>query len=117
MYLQIYRVIVNIIEIFNPNKTNVIVGCIYRHPHIDLNEFNDYYLNNLLDKLSKENKTVFLLGDFNIDLLNYNQHSLPQFFIARNIFLNPPSTKLNIFKRDWPKFDQENFILDYLSVD
>ena len=64
------------IEILNPKKTNVSVGCIYRHPHMDLNEFNDYYINNLLDKLSKENKTVFLLGDFNIDLLNYDQHSL-----------------------------------------
>ena len=32
-------------------------------------------LNDLLDKLSKENKTVFHLDDFNIDLLNYDQHS------------------------------------------
>ena len=24
---------------------------------------------------------------------------------------------LNIFERDWPKFDQENFFLNYLSVD
>ena len=56
----------------NPKKTNMIVGCIYRHPYMDLNEFNDYYVNNLLDKLSKENKTVLLLGDFNVDLLNYD---------------------------------------------
>ena len=48
---------------------------------MDLNEFNDYYINNLLDKLSKENKTVFLLGDFNIDLLNYDQHSLTNEFL------------------------------------
>ena len=38
------------IEILNSNKTNVIVGCIYRHSHMDLNEFNDCYVNNLLDK-------------------------------------------------------------------
>ena len=63
------------IEILNPKKANVIMRCIYRHPHMDLNEFNDYYVNNLLDWLSKENKTVFLLDDFNIDLLNYDQHS------------------------------------------
>ena len=69
------------IEILAPKKTRVIVGCIYRHPHMDLNEFNDYYINNLLDKLSKENKTVFLLGDFNIDLLNYDQHSLTNEFL------------------------------------
>ena len=62
------------IEMLNPKKTNVIVGCIYRHPHMDLNEFNDYYINNLLDMLSKEN-TIFLLGNFNIVLLNYDQHA------------------------------------------
>ena len=33
------------IEITNPTKTNIIVGCIYRDPTIDLNEFNCYYLN------------------------------------------------------------------------
>ena len=67
-------------------KTNVIMGCIYCHPHMDLHEFNDYCINNLLDKLSKENKTVFLLGDFDIHLLNYGQHSLT------NEFLDPLSS-------------------------
>ena len=34
---------------------------------------NDHYLNPLLDNLSKEaNKTIALLGDFNIDLLNFD---------------------------------------------
>ena len=32
------------------------------------------YLNTFLDKLSKENKQLFLLGDFNINVLNYNDH-------------------------------------------
>ena len=41
----------------------------YRHPNIDLDESNDNYLNIFLDKISKENKCVFLLGDFNVDLL------------------------------------------------
>ena len=31
-------------------------------------------INPLFNKLSKEKKQVFLLGDFNIDLLNYNDH-------------------------------------------
>ena len=42
---------------------------------------------------------------------------LLQFLITPDISSNPPSTKLNIFERDWFKFDQENLILDYLSVD
>ena len=32
---------------------------------MNLNEFNDNYLNILLQKNSKEKKNVFLLGDFN----------------------------------------------------
>ena len=32
---------------------------------MNLNEFNDNYLNILLQKISKEKKNVFLLGDFN----------------------------------------------------
>ena len=35
---------------------------------MDLNEFNNIYLSKLLDILSKEKKTVFQLGEFNIDL-------------------------------------------------
>ena len=55
---------------------------------MNLNEFNEFYLNNLLDKLSKENKTVFLLGDFNIKLLNYDQDT------SKNEFFNPLSYHL-----------------------
>ena len=34
------------------------------------------------------------------------------------MFGNIPGNKSNIYERDWSKFDQENFILDYyFSVD
>ena len=40
---------------------------------MDIFIFNDHYLNPLLDNLSKEaNKTIVLLGDLNIDLLNFD---------------------------------------------
>ena len=42
---------------------------------------------------------------------------LSQFLIVPNIFSNPPSNKSNIYERDWSNFDQENFILDYFSID
>ena len=42
------------IEIINPKKTNIIIGRTYRHPTMNLNEFNDNYLNILLQKISKE---------------------------------------------------------------
>ena len=40
---------------------------------MELSEFNNHYLSNLLDNLSDENKTVVLLGDFNADLLKYDK--------------------------------------------
>ena len=55
-----------------------------------LNNFNNHYLNLLLAKLSKEKKTVFLLGDFNVDLSKYEQHSLTNEFLdslASSMFL------------------------------
>ena len=33
------------------------------------------------------------------------------------MFGNILGNKSNIYERDWSKFDQENFILDYFSVD
>ena len=57
-------------EIVNFRKSNIIVGCLYKLPNIDVNDFNQSYLNTLLDKIFKENKQVFLFGDFNINLLN-----------------------------------------------
>ena len=37
-------------------------------------EFNSIYLNDLLEKLSHENKKIILMGDFDIDLLKYDTH-------------------------------------------
>ena len=130
-------------------------------------------IDKLLENISKEQKFIFLLGDFNVNLLNYNEHNqtnefldflasnsfiplilertritshsntlidnmfsyvidsdiisgnltafisghLPQFAIIPNMFGNIPSNKSNVYERDWPKFDQENFTLDYFSVD
>ena len=45
------------------------MGCVYRHPSMELSEFDNYYLSNLLETLSNENKTVALLGDFNSNLI------------------------------------------------
>ena len=57
------------IEICNKGKKNIIIGCIYRHPSMELDEFNDDFLEPLLEELSTKDKTVFLMGDFNVDLM------------------------------------------------
>ena len=53
--------------------SNIVVGCVYKHPNMDVLDFNSL-INQLIDKISKEQKQIFLLGDFNINLLNYNEH-------------------------------------------
>ena len=44
---------------------------------MNINEFNNDYLNELLNKLSKESITMFLLGDLNINLLKYDIYLPP----------------------------------------
>ena len=129
-------------------------------------DFDSNYLNNVVEKVLKEQKSVFVLGDFNINLLNDNVHNptaefldslasksflpfiwqparitthsktlidkiftkviLPDLLcgnLAATIsehlsqFLIVPSNKSNIYERNWSNFDQENFILDYFSID
>ena len=48
---------------------------------MDLTDFNCSYLNILLEKISKEQKSIFLLGDFNVNLLNYNEHTQTNEFL------------------------------------
>ena len=63
------------IEIVKPKRTIIIVVVIYRHLSMDLIALNCNYLNKLLQNIPKEQKAIFLLGDFNVNLLNYNEHS------------------------------------------
>ena len=49
---------------------------------MDVTDFNGNYLNNLFEKTSKAQKSIFLLGDFNVDLLNYNEHNEANEFLA-----------------------------------
>ena len=51
------------VEIINKGKKNTIIGCIYRHPCMDIDDFNVNF-EELMEKISSENKEVFLVGDF-----------------------------------------------------
>ena len=42
---------------------------------------------------------------------------LPQFAVIPNMFGNIASNKSNTYEREWSKFDRENFVLDYFSID
>ena len=55
-------------EVENPGKKSEIYGCIYRHPCMDADIFNEL-LDKLLKKITAEKKVTYLMGDFNMDLL------------------------------------------------
>ena len=138
----------------------------------EITDLKNNYLTQTFEIVSKEQKLP-LLGNFNINLLNYNDHQptndfldslasnsfipyilhptritnhsktlidnifsnfispdiisgnitatisdhLPQFSFVPNILSNPPTQKSSYYKRDWSKFKQENFILDYFDKD
>ena len=57
---------------------------------MDVLDFKNNCLNQILEILSKEHKQVFLYGDFNINLLNYNDHQPTNDFLdslASNSFI------------------------------
>ena len=57
---------------------------------MDLKKFNINYLNKLLEIISKEQKSIFLMWDFNLNLLNHNNHNQNQEFLdslASDLFL------------------------------
>lgn len=57
------------LEIYVQNKRNIIIAVVYRDPHTNVEEFN-CEIDACLQKLGKENKDVYIMGDFNINLLN-----------------------------------------------
>ena len=49
---------------------------------MELSDFNNHFLSVLLEKISKENKMVVLLEDFNADLLKYDHDEVSGFLDA-----------------------------------
>ena len=58
------------VEIVYEKRKNLVIGCVYKHPKMCTEYFNSDFLYPLLDKVNKEKKSLILMGDFNINLLN-----------------------------------------------
>ena len=65
------------IEIKNKKSKNIICGSIYRHPHDNLQKFDNFleYMEMTLNKISNEQKDTYICGDFNSDLLKLDRVS------------------------------------------
>ena len=111
------------IEIENVGK-NIVVCCIYRPPNRSINSFSEY-VHELLNKFV--NKTLYVVGDFNINILNHEKHKETNDFIdlmySKGVFplitkptriTNTTSTLIdNIFTNDLDhKYTSGAFICD-----
>jgi exonuclease III len=56
------------------SSKNIVIGIIYRSPSFNSEGEFTAFLNQLLSSVSSENKDFILMGDANIDLLNYKMH-------------------------------------------
>ena len=61
------------VEINRPKEKNIIVGVVYRPPNQKLQDFMNS-LDLLLASISKENKICYVVGDWNLDLINHHCH-------------------------------------------
>ena len=68
------------VEITVPQGKNIIVGSVYRPPNYNVASFLDKF-NDILSNISKDNNQCYLMGDFNLDLLQYNRHTATQEFV------------------------------------
>ena len=66
-------------EITVPHGKNIIFGSVYRPPNQNMALFLDKF-NDILSRISKDNKQCYVMGDFNLDL-EYNHHTPTQEFI------------------------------------
>ena len=64
------------VEFLSRTDKNTVCCCVHRHPNTDVQEFlNLTDIQYLLEKVTKERKSVFLMSDFNLNPLNYETHS------------------------------------------
>ena len=59
---------------------NAIVGVLYRPPGMDVKIFNEY-LDNILSQVKAEKKLLYIMGDYNIDLLQADKHQASEEFL------------------------------------
>jgi exonuclease III len=62
------------IELVNNHNSNVVIGVVYKSPSAPLNNFIEL-INDILACVNNENKKCYIMGDFNIDLLQYDTHN------------------------------------------
>ena len=82
------------IEIKFPKQANVICGVVYRQ-HNSPGRFLEYF-DQTLEKLSASSKSIYIMGDFNVNLLRAESRKYSHNFLlsCKAILLSLPSINL-----------------------
>src|ERR1700733_9640988 len=116
------------IKITYPKSSILLIGVIYRPPGDPLSDFNENF-SQLPTELTKSKREIILLGDFNVDLLKYNNHQPTNQFletitshhflpaILRPTRITDTSATLidNIFTNLWPQIVNSALLVSDIS--
>ena len=75
------------VEIQVDKSKNILIGCAYRHPNGNIDDFITY-TSKCIKKINKEKKECYLSGDFNQDLLKFSTINKTAEFINTMTSLN-----------------------------
>ena len=100
------------VEIVNTKAKNVLCCCAYRHPSVSPVRFKEY-LESTLSQLTSENKSIFIMGNFNINLLNCESHPESNDFLLmlNSFFFNLISYNQHVLLKD-----QQRSLIIYLQI-
>ncbi|XP_065674721.1 uncharacterized protein LOC136091287 [Hydra vulgaris] len=60
------------IEVVNKKFRNILIGCVYRPPSGKIKSFQTF-IKNPIEKIKKEKKTLYVIGDMNLDSLTFSK--------------------------------------------
>ena len=100
------------VEIVNTKAKNVLCCCAYRHPSVSPVRFKEY-LESTLSQLTSENKSIFIMGNFNINLLNCESHPESNDFL---LMLNSLLFYLISYNEHVLLKDQQPSLIIYLQI-
>ena len=88
------------VEVKTNSRKPIIISAIYRHPKQNFLNFQEKFMT-VIDNLNKNNLMYYLLGDWNINLIKYNEKNNIKFYVdtlhsrnSRNL-INKPTRVTN----------------------
>ena len=104
------------VEIVNTKAKNILCCSAYRHPSFSPLMFKEH-LKSTLSQLTSENKSIFIMGVFNINLFNYESHPESNDFLLimlNSFFLLPYILQPTCITERSATLIDNNYICKYL---